>query len=164
MEKDAGAYRTISEVADTLDLPPHVLRFWETKFTQIKPLKRGGGRRYYRREDIDLLRCIRKLLYEDGYTIRGVQRMLKEQGPRTVAALALKPAIADEAEWPANAEPVMPVLEVERVGPLAGAGESTLFDDGGEHGTFAKLEAMLSELDACRMILSAAKQFELRRA
>lgn len=84
MEKSPDAFRTISEVADDLDLPQHVLRFWETRFTQIRPLKRGGGRRYYRPDDVDLLRGIRHLLYEEGYTIKGVQRILKEQGPRFV--------------------------------------------------------------------------------
>jgi len=84
--KSPEAFRTISEVAEELDLPQHVLRFWETRFTQIRPLKRGGGRRYYRPEDIDLLRGIRFFLYGEGYTIRGVQRILKEQGPRFVSA------------------------------------------------------------------------------
>ncbi len=78
VEKSAQAFRTISEVAAELDVPQHVLRFWESKFSQVRPLKRGGGRRYYRPEDIDLLRRIRSLLYEDGYTIKGVQRLLKE--------------------------------------------------------------------------------------
>lgn len=78
-EKAPGAFRTISEVATDLDVPQHVLRFWESKFTQVRPLKRGGGRRYYRPEDVDLLRFIRALLYEQGYTIRGVQKVLKEQ-------------------------------------------------------------------------------------
>ncbi len=82
--KSAEAFRTISEVADTLDLPQHVLRFWESKFPQIKPLKRGGGRRYYRPQDIDLLRGIRHLLYEDGYTIKGVRKVLREGGARPV--------------------------------------------------------------------------------
>src|SRR5579863_4879440 len=86
MEKTADAFRTISEVADELELPQHVLRFWETRFVQIKPLKRGGGRRYYRREDIDLLRVIRQLLYGEGYTIKGVQKILKEQGMRGAVA------------------------------------------------------------------------------
>ena len=76
--KSATAYRTISEVSDELDIPQHVLRFWETRFAQVKPLKRGGGRRYYRPEDIKLLRRIQKLLYEEGYTIRGVQKLLRE--------------------------------------------------------------------------------------
>jgi len=78
IEKSAQAFRTISEVATELDVPQHVLRFWESKFSQVRPLKRGGGRRYYRPEDIDLLRRIRTLLYDDGYTIKGVQRLLKE--------------------------------------------------------------------------------------
>ena len=76
--KSAAAFRTISEVADELDVPQHVLRFWETKFAQVRPLKRGGGRRYYRPEDVDLLRQIRDLLYTEGYTIKGVQRLLRE--------------------------------------------------------------------------------------
>src|SRR4051794_25405541 len=84
--KSASAFRTISEVADELEVPSHVLRFWETKFSQIRPLKRGGGRRYYRPEDVDLLRRIRELLYRDGYTIKGVQRLLRERNGRLVVA------------------------------------------------------------------------------
>src|SRR6266513_4424624 len=79
-QKSPEAFRTISEVAAELDVPQHVLRFWETKFATVKPLKRGGGRRYYRPDDLDLLRGIRHLLYGEGYTIRGVQRLLREQG------------------------------------------------------------------------------------
>jgi DNA-binding transcriptional MerR regulator len=82
--KAPDAFRTISEVADELDLPQHVLRFWESRFHEIKPMKRGGGRRYYRPDDIDLLRGIRHLLYGEGYTIRGVQRILREQGTKFV--------------------------------------------------------------------------------
>ncbi len=82
--KSPAAFRTISEVARELDVPQHVLRFWETKFPQIRPLKRRGGRRYYRPDDILLLRRIRDLLYQDGYTIRGVQRLLKRNGVRAV--------------------------------------------------------------------------------
>jgi DNA-binding transcriptional MerR regulator len=87
LNKAPDAFRTISEVADDLDLPQHVLRFWESRFPQIRPMKRGGGRRYYRPEDIDLLRGIRHLLYGEGYTIRGVQRILREQGLRTVQSV-----------------------------------------------------------------------------
>src|SRR3954454_12278612 len=87
VDKAPDAFRTISEVADELDIPQHVLRFWETRFPQIKPMKRSGGRRYYRPDDIDLLKGIRRLLYGEGYTIRGVQRILKEQGVRAVQAL-----------------------------------------------------------------------------
>ncbi|MEM9277694.1 MAG: MerR family transcriptional regulator [Pseudomonadota bacterium] len=82
MDKSPDAFRTISEVAEDLDLPQHVLRFWETRFKQIKPMKRGGGRRYYRPDDIGLLRGIKGLLYDEGYTIRGVQRLLREHGNR----------------------------------------------------------------------------------
>ncbi len=78
LEKSAAAFRTISEVATELDVPQHVLRFWETKFPQVRPLKRGGGRRYYRPEDVDLLHSIRRLLYQSGFTIKGVQRLLRE--------------------------------------------------------------------------------------
>src|SRR3954467_13140298 len=82
MSKTAEAFRTISEVADELEVPKHVLRFWESKFPQIRPMKRGGGRRYYRPEDMDLLRRIRSLLYEDGYTIKGVQKILRDPHAR----------------------------------------------------------------------------------
>jgi DNA-binding transcriptional MerR regulator len=85
--KARDAFRTISEVADELDLPQHVLRFWESRFHDIKPMKRGGGRRYYRPDDIDLLRGIRHLLYGEGYTIRGVQRILRDQGGKFVQAV-----------------------------------------------------------------------------
>jgi DNA-binding transcriptional MerR regulator len=87
LEKAPEAFRTISEVADDLDVPQHVLRFWESRFRDIKPMKRGGGRRYYRPEDIHLLRGIRHLLYGEGYTIRGVQRILREQGVKFVQAV-----------------------------------------------------------------------------
>ncbi len=84
MEKSPEAFRTISEVAAELAVPQHVLRFWESKFPQVKPMKRGGGRRYYRPQDLNLLRGIRHLLYGDGFTIRGVQKVLREQGVRFV--------------------------------------------------------------------------------
>jgi len=88
LDKAPDAFRTISEVAEDLDIPQHVLRFWETRFAQIKPMKRSGGRRYYRPDDVDLLRGIRRLLYGEGYTIRGVQRILKEHGIKSVQGLA----------------------------------------------------------------------------
>jgi len=87
MEKSPDAFRTISEVAEDLDLPQHVLRFWETRFTQIKPMKRGGGRRYYRPDDVELLKGIRHLLYDQGYTIKGVQKLLKQNGVKFVIAV-----------------------------------------------------------------------------
>lgn len=85
--KSAEAFRTISEVANELDVPQHVLRFWESRFTQIKPVKRAGGRRYYRPDDVDLLKGIRALLYNDGFTIKGVQKVLKDRGLRHVAEI-----------------------------------------------------------------------------
>ncbi|MBN9311178.1 MAG: MerR family transcriptional regulator [Devosia sp.] len=87
MDKSPDAFRTISEAAEELDLPQHVLRFWETRFSTIKPLKRGGGRRYYRPEDVLLLKGIRHLLYDQGFTIKGVQRILKDQGIRYVVGI-----------------------------------------------------------------------------
>ncbi len=94
MDKAPDAFRTISEVAEELDIPQHVLRFWETRFAQIKPMKRSGGRRYYRPDDVDLLKGIRRLLYGEGYTIRGVQRILKEHGVASVQRLADGSAVA----------------------------------------------------------------------
>ena len=85
--KSPEAFRTISEVSKDLSLPQHVLRFWETKFVQIKPIKRGGGRRYYRPEDVKLLKGIKSLLYNDGYTIRGVQKVIKENGTKKLLAV-----------------------------------------------------------------------------
>jgi DNA-binding transcriptional MerR regulator len=104
LNKAPDAFRTISEVAEELDLPQHVLRFWESRFSHIKPLKRGGGRRYYRPDDVDLLRGIRRLLYSDGYTIKGVQRILREQGMRTVQLVgqgqALNPGLPPQDDGP----------------------------------------------------------------
>lgn len=110
MDKAPDAYRTISEVAEDLDLPQHVLRFWETRFAQIKPLKRGGGRRYYRPDDVELLKGIRHLLYKEGYTIKGVQRILKEQGARAVQVFARD--IAPEPPAPAIMMAPEPVPDI----------------------------------------------------
>ena len=104
MEKSPEAYRTIREVADSLDLPQHVLRFWETRFPQIRPLKRAGGRRYYRPDDIERLRLIKRLLYDEGYTIKGVQKLFKEQGVQALSAVALSP-VAPSAEAAGGVEP-----------------------------------------------------------
>ena len=100
--KSAAAFRTISEVAGELDVAQHVLRFWESKFPQVRPLKRGGGRRYYRPEDVDLLRQIRSLLYEEGYTIKGAQKLLKSQ--RRAAPIDGE-AAAEAAAAPADTRP-----------------------------------------------------------
>jgi DNA-binding transcriptional MerR regulator len=110
LEKSPDAFRTISEVAEELNVPQHVLRFWETKFTQIKPMKRAGGRRYYRPSDVDLVRGIRALLYGEGYTIRGVQRIFKEENANYVVGVGrgdIKPrqgdAIREGAPLPGRA-------------------------------------------------------------
>lgn len=136
MEKSPDAFRTISEVAEDLDLPQHVLRFWETRFTQIRPMKRGGGRRYYRPDDIDLLRAIRHLLYGEGYTIKGVQRILKEQGPKALVALVRQggapravapppePAQAVMAAQDAAPAPMISVAPIRRPPPPAPVDEN----------------------------------------
>ena len=98
IEKGPEAYRTIREVADSMDLPQHVLRFWETRFPQIRPLKRAGGRRYYRPDDIERLRVIRRLLYDEGYTIKGVQKLFKEQGIQALSKSAADLAHAAEPD------------------------------------------------------------------
>lgn len=107
--KRASAFRTIGEVAEDLDVPTHVLRFWETKFTQLKPLKRGGGRRYYRPEDIVLLRRIRQCLYQDGYTIRGVQKLLDEGVTEVEHPAAAEASSAAEIASEATLFPLDPV-------------------------------------------------------
>lgn len=117
IEKNVDAFRTISEVAEELDLPQHVLRFWETRFTQIRPLKRGGGRRYYRPEDVDLLRAIRQLLYGEGYTIKGVQRILKEQGAKAVISTVLAGGVADDAAPAGPAAPIVVQVPAEQPRP-----------------------------------------------
>ncbi len=139
--KSKAAFRTISEVADELDVAQHVLRFWETKFHQIRPLKRGGGRRYYRPEDIDLLRNIKHLLYTEGYTIKGVQRLLRQGG---VAALqhAIDGAAA-EAPPAASAPPA-------RAGAQDG-GSVTL-----SAAQVRALQSLLDQLIACRDLLKGA--------
>ncbi len=130
--KSASAFRTISEVASELNVPSHVLRFWETKFAQVRPLKRGGGRRYYRPEDITLLRRIRSLLYDDGYTIKGVQKLLRDGGLKD----------ADDKAAP----PQEDIATVE-----APAGERTGNGALGEEQR-AALREILSELQALREI------------
>lgn len=114
--KSEAAFRTISEVSEDLDVPQHVLRFWESKFPQIKPLKRGGGRRYYRPEDVALLRRIRDLLYKDGYTIKGVQKLLREQGKAAIdeAAPAASPTQAPAAAAAAAPTPHAPTARPPR--------------------------------------------------
>ena len=186
MDKAPDAFRTISEVADDLDIPQHVLRFWETRFAQIKPMKRSGGRRYYRPDDVDLLKGIRRLLYGEGYTIRGVQRILKEHGIGSVQRLADANAVAsfgaieevvgqsvlendddaappidlDDDDYDSAGESGMP--------RFAGRGrrsEIDSFDDEepipgvadlAPGADLARLRGVLEELMACRRLLDAA--------
>jgi DNA-binding transcriptional MerR regulator len=130
LEKSPDAFRTISEVAEELNVPQHVLRFWETKFTQIKPMKRAGGRRYYRPGDVDLVRGIRTLLYGEGYTIRGVQRIFKEENAGYVVGVGrgdIKPrqgdAIREGAPLPGRA------TMAPRVGKSGAASKVALRDE-----------------------------------
>jgi DNA-binding transcriptional MerR regulator len=164
VEKSPDAFRTISEAADELDLPQHVLRFWETRFATIKPLKRGGGRRYYRPEDVLLLKGIRHLLYDQGFTIKGVQRILKDHGSRYVVAIAdgtplenLVPLPADndsDSEIESDQEP-QALIEGrrERSDGIAEAVEPALDEADRE-----KLAAVLRELLDCKRILERARE------
>lgn len=163
LEKSSSAFRTISEVADELDVPKHVLRFWEGKFNQLRPMKRGGGRRYYRPEDVDLLRGIRWLLYSDGYTIKGVQRILRDSGVRFVkqcwqddarrgdgspdAAPMDIPNLAGEAASEAQRHPLASKSRL-RQGDEKQAKDAT--DER------AMLFSLVRDLEECRDILEAA--------
>ena len=140
--KAPDAFRTISEVADELDLPQHVLRFWETRFRDIKPMKRGGGRRYYRPDDVDLLRGIRHLLYGEGYTIRGVQRILREQGVKFVQVVWQEGApqpphgASEDEEFAEEAASATEMLEEES--GLRGRLSSLIGRDLGDRATIAQ--------------------------
>ena len=163
-DKDADAFRTISEVAEELDLPQHVLRFWETRFSQIKPLKRGGGRRYYRPDDVDLVRAIRHLLYGEGYTIKGVQRILKEQGVRALVAMARGEAMLSVQEAAATmvAPPAEPEQAVFAAAQDGFAGASGLPRHAAVHAQLsgeqiAQLRQVLADLEECTRLLAAAE-------
>ena len=186
MDKAPDAFRTISEVANDLDIPQHVLRFWETRFAQIKPMKRSGGRRYYRPDDVDLLKGIRRLLYGEGYTIRGVQRILKEHGIASVQRLADSSAVAsfgaiEEAVGQSvmeQDEDVVPGVDLDdedyegstdgidfRLLETDEEGMPAAYDDGPIPGVaggevrpleVARLESVLQDLIACRQLLEQA--------
>jgi DNA-binding transcriptional MerR regulator len=182
LDKAPDAFRTISEVADEIDVPQHVLRFWESRFTQIKPMKRGGGRRYYRPDDVDLLRGVRHLLYGEGYTIRGVQRILRDEGAAFVqnvwraGATAPPPQSEDdraeddfaEAVSEARNEPDLslfgrgpshggeaakPTSSNERRDPILSVSAPARPPGGAAEG---KLRAALEELVSCRRLIDAA--------
>tara|TARA_R110002051_G_scaffold175795_2_gene245900 strand:+ start:13146 stop:13646 length:501 start_codon:yes stop_codon:yes gene_type:complete len=165
LDKSPDAFRTISEAADELDLPQHVLRFWETRFTQIKPLKRGGGRRYYRPDDVQLLKGIRHLLYDQGFTIKGVQRILKEQGARHVVAIGETGSIRPIAPQP-HVEPAEAADAVEFVEIEAGHTLAAPVDNGEQRGPQATglsdtqreaLASALESLEQCRVLLDKAR-------
>ena len=183
MDKAPDAFRTISEVAEELDIPQHVLRFWETRFAQIKPMKRSGGRRYYRPDDVDLLKGIRRLLYGEGYTIRGVQRILKEHGIKSVQGLAdqasavsfgaVEEAIGLSLQEPEEGETPTVDIDDEITRPrrrkrdrlplcryrrgrhrvAAGQGQTAAAAGGPDR---ERLERVLQELVACRQLLDSA--------
>jgi len=178
VDKAPDAFRTISEVAEQLDVPQHVLRFWESRFHEIRPMKRGGGRRYYRPDDLDLLRGIRHLLYGEGYTIRGVQRLLREQGVRFVQNV-WQPGAPQPTRQPAEEDDTVEETEAaEGAGALrlpllreATGGERPLSSEheraAGAHpmapaaGGLAredaqKLQTALHDLTECRRLLDAA--------
>jgi DNA-binding transcriptional MerR regulator len=184
LEKAPDAFRTISEVANDLDIPQHVLRFWETRFGQIKPMKRSGGRRYYRPDDVDLLKGIRRLLYGEGYTIRGVQRILKEHGIASVQRLADSSAVAsfgaieeavgqsllerddeavpgidvDDDDYEAADGIDFRLLETDEDGMPAAldAGPIPGVGAGPRLLDVARLESVLQELIACRQLLDSS--------
>lgn len=156
MAKSADAFRTISEVSTELDVPKHVLRFWEQRFKQLKPLKRGGGRRFYRPEDVELIKGIKALLNRDAYTIRGVQRILKEQGIEMVKRLASGDAAALIASAPQAAEAGASSTSSSNGRRAAGARKARA---GGEAAPSAPVRrdvvvAAISELSACRALLT----------
>jgi DNA-binding transcriptional MerR regulator len=183
VDKAPDAFRTISEVAAELEVPQHVLRFWESRFHEIRPMKRGGGRRFYRPQDLDLLRGIRYLLYGEGYTIRGVQRILREQGQRFVQYVwqpgAPQPTRmpadsgSDEGAGEIDAEgrvraPRMPALGDDRQWEQGGQGGNALEENpiaprapvsagtAPPHQHVRKLQAVLDDLAECRRLLDAA--------
>lgn len=150
MDKSPDAFRTISEAAEELDLPQHVLRFWETRFSTIRPLKRGGGRRYYRPDDVLLLRGIRHLLYDQGFTIKGVQRILKDQGSRYVIAVGEGKSVED----------ILPMLEMAET-----AGDEAELEEAAMTASAAidaqdreKLSDVLKNLLECKRLLERARE------
>lgn len=156
MDKSPDAFRTISEAAEELDLPQHVLRFWETRFSNIKPLKRGGGRRYYRPEDVLLLKGIRHLLYDQGFTIKGVQRILKDQGIRYVIGIGEGRVMEPVAREALDEEPASrPSLQAPDPGiSVTRTGASAALDEIDRE----KLADVLRELLDCKRLLERARE------
>ena len=160
MDKSPDAFRTISEAAEELDLPQHVLRFWETRFSTIRPLKRGGGRRYYRPEDVMLLKGIRHLLYDQGFTIKGVQRILKEQGARHVMAIGggaplELSAVAPDAADAEDGEAAPPAVASESGSESTPAPSGARVLDAADR---ERLAGVLRELLDCKRLLERARE------
>ena len=151
MAKAAEAFRTISEVADELDVQKHVLRFWEQRFPQIKPMKRGGGRRYYRPEDLELLRGIRHLLHAEGYTIKGVQKILRETGIDTVKAAGRRALAAADGSRRRGRKARAPaaLIEPTAIASTAAPAAKTPIVGNRREG----LQAAIVELESCRRLL-----------
>ncbi len=169
MDKSPDAFRTISEVAEELDLPQHVLRFWETRFSQIKPLKRGGGRRYYRPGDVDLLKGIRKLLYGEGYTIKGVQRILKSESVRFVESLGRGEQVLERRFNEADADDdAAPERDRQQGAASASAEEGDYSAPAPDHDRressqrsaldIGQLQAALEELKECQRLLDGLRE------
>jgi DNA-binding transcriptional MerR regulator len=152
MDKAPDAFRTISEVAEELDLPQHVLRFWETRFNQIRPLKRGGGRRYYRPDDVDLLKGIRRLLYDEGYTIKGVQRILRGEGTRFVQAVGRGEQRVEDAAHRPERDREEPLVD-EEPGPESAPRVGTILAPD----LRARLRSALDDLEECKRVLAALR-------
>ena len=150
MDKSPDAFRTISEAAEELNLPQHVLRFWETRFSTIKPMKRGGGRRYYRPEDVLLLKGIRHLLYDQGFTIKGVQRILKDQGARFVVSIGEGNAVGAITRSPADDVDDEP----DAAPPARVNGSGAALDAAGRD----KLNAVMRDLLECKRMLERARE------
>lgn len=156
MDKSPEAFRTISEVADDLDVPKHVLRFWEGKFSQLRPLKRGGGRRYYRPEDVNLLRGIRQLLYGDKYTIKGVQRILREQGVRHVMTYSENLSGGTAPAYVTDI-PDIPDVAADAAQRAADQFEDESGAQGIDRWQVDQLRALLAELEECKKLLADSR-------
>jgi DNA-binding transcriptional MerR regulator len=159
MEKSPEAFRTISEVAESMDLPQHVLRFWETRFPQIRPMKRAGGRRYYRPDDVERLRLIKRLLYDEGYTIKGVQKLFKEQGVQALTSGGFEPRLAfgaaETTEEDAQARPLREARQpmIPEVAPPTEARERPSAE-----GDLLALRGALAELAEAARVLNQARE------
>jgi DNA-binding transcriptional MerR regulator len=159
VSKAAEAFRTISEVAEELDVPKHVLRFWEVKFPQVRPMKRGGGRRYYRPEDLELLRGIRHLLHVEGYTIRGVQKILRSQGVEQVKQsgrpLAERPQVGSDAHTQGGAESLLAGRRADATPSVGSAAPAPAVARELSPAQRRLIEAAIAELESCRRLLTS---------